>query len=160
MSIVYYENGVKVKEEHVGLVLSLHERGSFMDSYYTDHYAVVWDPDEKISKSINYWCDRNETSHAIATIDAPEDVKVAFEKYKQETHLKIVAQAEIERAAEEARTPRRGKMLVVTRGRKLPHGTSGVCFWAGETRFGRSVGLKLASGEKVFTAERNVKVVR
>lgn len=158
MSITYIENS-QHREEYIGLVLSLHQRSNIFDSYYTDHYAVVWNPVLNIAETVQYWCDRNDNMPTV-TIDATDEVKAAFEKYKKETHLKIIAQQEIERATKEAITPSKGKMLVVVRGRKLPHGTSGVCFWAGDTRFGRSVGLKLANGKKVFTAEHNVKVVR
>lgn len=167
MSIVYYDNGQKVREDHIGFVISKHEKASFMDSYYTDYYAVVWNPTKNTPETIEYWCDRSEGSHAVATVDAPEEIKEAYKKHQHEEHLKYVARLEADRAAEEARKkeeaakrPHRGQMLVVVRGRKLSHGTSGVCFWSGETRFGRSVGLKLANGSKVFTAERNVKVVR
>ena len=55
---------------------------------------------------------------------------------------------------------RRNKMVQVVRGRKIEHGTTGIVFWTGATKFGTSVGIELANGQRVFTSIANVKVIK
>lgn len=59
----------------------------------------------------------------------------------------------------ENNTIRIGKKLQVVKGRKIPKATVGECFWYGDTRFGKSVGIKTSDGQKHFTSASNVKVV-
>ena len=51
-----------------------------------------------------------------------------------------------------------GKQIVVVRGRKVPLGTTGRCFWVGETKYGTRVGFETADGETMWTAKSNVAV--
>jgi hypothetical protein len=54
----------------------------------------------------------------------------------------------------------RGKQVVVVRGRKVPKGTTGECFWVGEDRFGGlRIGFTDAAGTTHWTAKSNVEVV-
>lgn len=56
----------------------------------------------------------------------------------------------------------KGKTVTVTRGRKVPQGTTGEVFWVGEDRFNEGsyrVGLKTPEGEKVFVAAHYVEEV-
>lgn len=60
----------------------------------------------------------------------------------------------------------KGKTVKVVKGRKVPVGTTGVCFWVGEGKsfnYGATrpwrVGFKDASGETFWTALSNVEVV-
>lgn len=52
-----------------------------------------------------------------------------------------------------------GKTVVVYKGRKVPKGTTGRCFWIGETRYGMRAGLTTDSGETFWTAKDNLAVV-
>jgi hypothetical protein len=54
---------------------------------------------------------------------------------------------------------RKGKIVEVVKGRKVPIGTVGRCFWAGQTKFGMACGIELDNGSKVFTNYHNVKVI-
>lgn len=56
-------------------------------------------------------------------------------------------------------TIRVGKTLQVIKGRKIEKGTVGECFWFGDTKFGKSVGIITSGGKKQFTSAGNVKVV-
>ena len=52
----------------------------------------------------------------------------------------------------------KGTPLRVVRGRKVPVGTRGRCFWIGETKYGTRVGLNDAEGTTHWTARGNVEV--
>lgn len=52
----------------------------------------------------------------------------------------------------------RGKQVVVFKGRKVPKGTTGECFWIGDKGWGLNVGIRDASGNVHWTAASNVKV--
>lgn len=54
-----------------------------------------------------------------------------------------------------------GKPVVVVKGRKIPHGTEGECFWVGNDRFNKynkRIGFRTASGDTMWTSLSNVKV--
>lgn len=53
----------------------------------------------------------------------------------------------------------RGVEVKVVRGRKVPVGTLARVFWSGETQFGWSCGLELTTGERVFTALKNLETL-
>lgn len=69
------------------------------------------------------------------------------------------AAAKAQEAARQALFALKGQTLVVVKGRKVPHGTTGVCFYSGEGKFGWRVGFETAAGETVWTDVRNVKAV-
>jgi hypothetical protein len=52
-----------------------------------------------------------------------------------------------------------GKQVRVVKGRKVPVGVGGRCFWVGDGRFGRRCGIKTSDGTTYFTAVGNVEVV-
>lgn len=53
----------------------------------------------------------------------------------------------------------KGQQVVVVKGRKVPVGTTGECFWVGEGKYGARVGFKDAEGEVFWTAYANVATV-
>jgi hypothetical protein len=58
----------------------------------------------------------------------------------------------------EARRIRKGVRVVVHRGRKVPHGTTGTVIWHGTGYYGRErVGFKCDDGTVHWTDERNVR---
>jgi hypothetical protein len=66
-------------------------------------------------------------------------------------------------AREEARArlfALKGQTLVVVKGRKVAHGTTGICFYSGEGKFGWRVGFETAAGETVWTDVKNVEVAK
>lgn len=137
-------------EAYAGLVLSV------------SHYAGHWDNDADPGHDVALVWDANtctpvkiSTFVGGAVVDASASVRAAYEAY-------LVVQAALAEAAEEKRdqnTVRRGKVVVVARGRKVPKGTQGEVFWIGNNGYGDSVGLVLADGSKVFTALKNVDVM-
>lgn len=54
---------------------------------------------------------------------------------------------------------RKGKSVVVMKGRKVPHGLRGIVFWEGEGEYGPRIGIKDAAGEAHWTAASNVEVL-
>lgn len=50
----------------------------------------------------------------------------------------------------------RGQHVTVTKGRKVPKGTTGEVIWTGESDFGKRVGIRTEAGETHFLAEANV----
>jgi hypothetical protein len=63
------------------------------------------------------------------------------------------------RRAVEAATPRKGKVVEVFKGRKVPRGTRGKVIWLGDGDYGARVGIKDASGAVHWTAASNVRVL-
>jgi hypothetical protein len=96
-------------------------------------------------------------------VDAPASIVNAYNAEvaaKARAAREAAAKAKAEReAAEELVTVRRGKVVKVVRGRKIPKGTLGACFWVGESKYGWRVGIELADGSREFTALCNVEVV-
>lgn len=88
---------------------------------------------------------------AVFEADAPEELlaqeRAAFEAYE--------AKQAAERAAEEAKIPRKGRRVRVVRGRKVPQGTEGLVFWEGQTTYGLRLGIKTDAGETVWTTANN-----
>ena len=97
------------------------------------------------------------------TVDASPDVVAAANAFLVSVEVKRlerVRDRQISDAKEQSREFRRGRRVVVVAGRKLAKGSTGTIFWYGENRYGFAVGLELDStGERVFTAPRNVEVV-
>jgi hypothetical protein len=90
------------------------------------------------------------------TQTTPEDLDFAANKSFW------AGQAAVAREQEEARQRMlalKGQTLVVVKGRKVPVGTTGVCFYSGEGKWGWRVGFKTDAGETVWTDLRNVKAM-
>lgn len=97
-------------------------------------HVVYLSPGDSLSREMSVSCDDSQV-----VIGDRYDEKVAQEK--------------------ENSTIRVGKKLQVIKGRKIQKGTIGECFWFGDTKFGKSVGIVTSCGKKQFTSASNVKVV-
>jgi hypothetical protein len=140
-------------ETHNGLCLENRERNGYDDS---DFYMIVWNPEKKAPESIEYASTRGWSYPCYGSyVDASPEVKEAYAEYVAAAERKAAA----ERAEREMKEVRKGKMVKVVRGRKVPVGTSGVCFWRGDSKFGERVGLKDSAGTVHWTALSNVEVV-
>lgn len=86
-----------------------------------------------------------ETAAALAQIReiASKQIEAKFRQDNQDANRRI----------------ERGVEVKVVRGRKVPVGTVARVFWSGETRFGWSCGLELTTGERVFTALKNLEAL-
>lgn len=131
-----------------------------VEHYYydglTDFWVMVWNP-ETLTVETGPPCAYGTAVDAPAWVVAFYTIAKAIER-DQAAARKAAAEA-ARRAENEARRPGRGKLVEVVRGRKVQKGLVATVFWYGETRWGWSVGLELASGERVFTSAGNVEVV-
>jgi hypothetical protein len=95
----------------------------------------------------------------LTRINDPRDLihlKIQVDEDQEEDMNSILRKEEMKREAEEISMH---KLVRVVKGRKVPKGTEGEVFWIGFTKFGRSVGIRLLDGTKVFTSFENVKAV-
>ncbi len=150
-------------DTHVGLCLSSYEHNGYDDS---DFYMRVWNMEKGAPESVLYATTRAWTYPCFASApDATPEVRTLYAMWCD----KMRAEEERERKAREAAEPRKGKLIRVVRGRKIPHGTTGVCFWRGEgkaftwsqARWGapERVGFKDVNGTTFWTNLSNVEVV-
>jgi hypothetical protein len=156
-----------VSTSYVGCVVSVTEESvQVMSDIFERHtYARVFDNETGAFKVVFLFSDyggsySDETR--AATVDATESILALYEADKAVTAAKkALARAEeaLEEALSEARRPGRGKTLKVVKGRKIPKGTVGTCFWIGNGDYGVRVGLKTAAGETLWTAASNCETV-
>ena len=143
-----------VWESHNGLCLEDRERNGSWDS---DFYMTVWNPETQAPQEILFATTRGWSYPSYGSRpDATPEVRAAYDAWKavrDEQARKAVAERE-------AKAPGKGKVLRVVRGRKVPQGTEGRCFWYGKSAYGVRVGIETATGERHFTDAKNVEVAR
>lgn len=133
---------------HVGCVFNVREQNGRYDS---DFYADVWDEETQDVKSILY-----DTTRCGGWGNAEIDITIENLR-KVYSHYRKSTVAHLNRKNEEiAKTPQKGKTVVVVRGRKVPKGTRGIVFWIGEqfNQFSNKqeikAGIKTEDGQKYF----------
>lgn len=157
---------------HRGLVLETGEVNGYDDS---DFYAVVWNPTKGHPERVTYATTRGWTYPNGASVDATPEVIAAHAAWDAQRR----ENARIERDAREALVPRKGKVVKVVSGRKLPVGTEGTVVWYGVNKFATTryltglymlderamieVGLRRVGintgGQTVFVDAKNVEVL-
>lgn len=143
--------------EYAGCVLAL-RGGSWCIGSQT-LYALCWDFAKSAPVNVTYhtnYTDYDSITVAEVEVDACAEAEAAFEDHERTEYLKEL-QARRER---EANTIAKGKTLRVVKGRKVPKGTVGFCFWCQQGDFGLRVGIKTAKDETFWTAASNCEVVR
>lgn len=161
-----------MRTSHVGLVLELKERNGYDDS---DFYAVVWNPEKGEPETVEYATTRGWTYPNEATIDATPEVVAAYHEYRERKRVEYA----VKQARREAKVPRKGRLVRVARGRKVPIGTVGTVAWIGDDKYWRGwsgrnawvldqlayvelgryrVGIDTDNG-RVWTNAKNVEVV-
>jgi hypothetical protein len=142
------------------------------DQYLGDGDSVwfvrIWNPVTKREHQIGMgYVNMNPQENVDVQYDATPEVKAEWEAWKAEQEAiraqKEKAYEEAQRKyflEQEAQTPTKGKYVKVVKGRKVPKGTIGEVFWRGQNQWGWSVGLELANGDRVFTADHNVEVIK
>lgn len=143
-----------METSHIGVVLETGEENGYNDS---DFYAIVWNDEKGCTERVTYASTRGWTYPNGASVDATPEVVAKWEKWSADRQeARRVAQVE-----KEAATPSHGKTVQVVKGRKIPIGTKGEVCWAGKCQYSGNlrVGIRLTSGEKVFTAGSNVVVI-
>jgi len=148
-----YDGPLYMQTRFEGLVLADRERNGYDDS---DFYAVVWDVNKDCPVEVEYGTTRFWTYPNHCTVDATPEIRAKYEAWRAEQER----QAREAARAREAATPRPGRTLRVVKGRKVPVGTVGECFWTGNGNWGPRVGLRDAEGNTHWTALSNVEVVQ
>lgn len=152
-------------DSHVGLCLQDGERNGRDDS---DFYMTVWNPETQAPETIEFASTRGWSYPCYGSKpDATPEVLAAYAAYKQAADDK----ARQEREAQLAAMPTKGKALRVVKGRKIPPGTVGQCFWS-DTAIKRDsvfgilflgyrgrVGIDTPTHGRVFVNVENVEVV-
>lgn len=152
-------------QTHIGLCLEERERNGHEDS---DWDMLVWNPETQSPEWIYGFASTRGWSYPCygSRPDATPEVVAAYREYCRRRDDK----ARRVHAERLAAMPQKGMTLRVVKGRKVPVGTTGRCFWS-STRFqmdrvlgtlfmgyeGR-VGIETASGRQ-FTDVRNVEIV-
>ena len=150
-------------DSHVGLCLEDRERNGYDDS---DFYMVVWNPEKGEPESIEFASTRGWSYPCYGSSpDATPEVRAAYRAYLDRL------EASRRKRAQEIRDamPDRNKTLKVVKGRKVPVGLEGRCFWAlVEMTYGPlgmfrgytgRVGIEAADGSRHFTNVTNVEVI-
>lgn len=132
---------------HEGLVVgrSWRQEERVMSDVYADaSYCHVWNPETKTVDTVclGYYFELcSKFGHA--EIDATEEILAEVARQAAEATAKALAAQQARReaeakAAKEAalNAPEYGKTMVVTRGRKVPVGTTGKVFWMRDGRVG------------------------
>jgi hypothetical protein len=145
-----------MRTTHVGLVLDTGEINGYDDS---DFYAVVWNPAEKKIERVTYASTRGWTYPNGAAIDATPEVRQEADAFLKAGRREAALAAWRAKNKADARSPIKGRVVVVARGRKVPLGTEGVVIWKGAGHYGERVGVKDAAGTVHWTAAKNVDVV-
>ena len=141
---------MKTIQDYQGKILFKHTHYNFsMD--LDEHTATVWDDELEIP--MVHWCERDTT---------PDATPEVWQKYFQHTYTKTVDQFTGEEECNAIKIEK-GKELRVIRGRKYPKGLTGLCFWAGTSKYGYRTtyraGMTLKDGETVWIDQYNVEVV-
>jgi hypothetical protein len=140
-------------ETHHGLCLREREANGYQDS---DFYMLVWDEENQKPQEICFASTRGWSYPCYGSrVDATPEVLAKWNEWERVKAEEYRAA----RIAEEAKRPARGKVLKVVKGRNVPKGTTGECFWIGESKWGKRVGIKDAAGTVHWTAITNVEVL-
>lgn len=142
---------------YAGCVLDTYEHNGYDDS---DWYAVCWDEEKGRIVEVEY-----DTTRAgrggWARIDATDKVLRKVYRYYHRICKDVFDRIFNPR---QAKAVRKGDTVAVVRGRKVPRGATGVCFWVGEVlniythQKELRVGVEIA-GNRVFLPEEYVEVV-
>lgn len=143
-----------------GAVLGFrHRTERIMSDVWEDvGYAVVWDGTKVTEVAVG---DSYSGSYADHEADATPDAygKAMLWTIDDEGRRWLAERhAGWDRMVAAAHRVEVGKEVAVVRGRKVPKGTTGRVFWMGDSRFGRRVGLRDATGTVHWTALTNVEV--
>lgn len=147
----------KPELQYEGCVLSTYEHNGYHDS---DFYAICWDEDKQEVVHVEYDTTRCGGG-GWAKVDATPDVL-----RKVYRHTMDIARMNFDSRSNQAQAKavRKGDMVEVVRGRKVPKGTIGEVFWIG-TRYNTysrttedRVGIEV-DGERMFLPLAYVAVI-
>jgi hypothetical protein len=149
------------------------ESSKIMSDVWADIYmACALNPDGTLDRrcvgNSEFGCDFRPTVDSSPEGKAAYAAALEAEAAAREASRNARA-AEARKYAEEceARVPRKGRKVIVVRGRKVAKGTTGIVMWYGDSKFGYRVGIATSDSrdsrgfyaDVVWTAASNVEVV-
>ena len=151
------------EELHAGHVVSLFDR--YVGDGESVYGAIIWDPSTNEFDEVVFADDRGPRG-PVAVIDAPAHVLQAWENELERRRLerrRVYTENERlrreEKEAEYKRTPRRGSVVRIVRGRKVPIGIVGTVFWVGDSQWGPRAGIESIERGREFIAMANIEVL-
>jgi hypothetical protein len=155
----YDGEDVYYRASHHGLVLACGE-SYLWDGEFT-YYALVWNPENGKPEQIHTG-DTRALRNGYAVVDATPEVLAAYKAYQARIEAERLERARAEREKDiresceaRAKAPAKGTRVRVVKGRKVPNGTEGECFWVGETQYGTRIGIRDDAGTVHWTAATN-----
>ncbi len=131
----------------------------YADVLYAKVYKADADTFEDVYVRAYFECDPGTSTATVDATQAIQDLYAAHQAVKAAEHALNEAKRSRTIALAALKAPAKGRTVKVVKGRKVPVGTVGECFWMGSNDFGARVGIKDASGNKHFTAASNVEAV-
>lgn len=133
-------------------------------------YVILWvdGREVKLSRYNGPGYHRSDVHIPYIPDEVDATPEVLEELAKERAARKVEADKQAREAAEkkriedeerERKAVKKGRMVRVVRGRKVPLGTQGVVFWMGESQWGWRAGFKTADGEVVWIDAKNVEAV-
>lgn len=101
---------------------------------------------------------RDEVDASPEILQEFKDNQEADRKEREEARKAKEIADRAAKEEKERKTPRKGRTVKVVRGRKVPIGTVGECFWVGESTWGKRIGMKV-NGATVWVDYKNVEAV-
>lgn len=160
-----------VYESYDGRVVEVYTRTNvqFMSDVWGDQGVAVVLEDDGSYSEVAVWSDYGwhpSQKFERAEADATYEQQAAWLMLKdcrrlvKEHALDEARRARNKAALEaEAKKPAKGRKVKVVRGRKVPVGTVGRCFWVGQGGYGERVGIQTADGTTYWTAASNCEAV-
>jgi hypothetical protein len=131
----------------------------YADVLHATVYNVEKDAFEDVYVRAYFECDSGERG---AAVDATPEVRDLYEAHQAVEEAKqhlLEAQRCRARMLAALKAPAKGRKVKVVRGRKVPIGTVGECFYLQDGDFGPRVGIKDADNQVHWTAAKNVEAV-
>jgi hypothetical protein len=165
MAIIDSKDDGSTEVSFKGCVVAVYKKESrVMSDVYADVlYATVYKADldtfEDVYVRAYFECDRGNMSAVVDATPAIQDLYAAHLAVKKAEYALNEAKRSRTIAVAALKAPAKGRTVKVVKGRKVPVGTVGECFWVGSNDYGARVGIKDATGTKHFTAASNVEAV-
>lgn len=155
MSVKWTDGHLKGTETHIGRVVEVRRDQYIGHECYEDQAFVIEDDGHLTKVVFGAYHEGGAGGCAgSATVDATPEALALKQGFDDLC-------AELQRGLDEKREQtvvRKGKTVIVFKGRKVPVGTTGECFWLGSTMYGERVGIRDAKGTVHWTAKDNVRV--
>lgn len=157
------DGSVEVTLKGCVVSVSTREERVMSDVYAPVTYAVVFDAATETFKEVyvraHFECDPGTSS---TEVDASNDIQSIYALH-QEIKAAEAALADMKRGLARqvaaVKAPAMGRTVKVVKGRKVPVGTTGECFYLRDGNYGPRVGLKDSAGQVHWTAASNCEAV-